>query len=85
MYTALTNISFFHNLIHRYETVLKRWPVIITGVIDQLYQVCHVLSLESQKPDATKQVYDGKINEGKGIIEQISKLKYGMARDHPLE
>jgi hypothetical protein len=70
---------------HRYETVLRRWPVIITSVIDELYNICHVLSLESQKPDADTELYNIKITEAKGIIEKISKLKYGMARDHPLE
>ncbi|KAF8235878.1 DUF89 domain-containing protein [Tricholoma matsutake] len=67
-----------------YETVIKRWPVIITGVIDQLHNACHVYSLQSQQPNAKEDV-DAKIAEGKGIIEQISKLKYQMARDHPLE
>ncbi|KAF8064163.1 DUF89 domain-containing protein [Lyophyllum atratum] len=68
-----------------YQTVVKRWPVIITGVIDQLYRDCHDLSLESQKPDADTSTMENKIAEGKGIIEKISKLKYQMGRDHPLE
>jgi Damage-control phosphatase ARMT1-like domain len=68
----------------RYETVIKRWPVIITGVIDQVHNACHVYSLQSQQPDPDKDL-DARVAEGKGIIEQISKLKYQMARDHPLE
>lgn len=79
----MPNIPSF-KISNRYETVIKRWPVIITGVIDQLHNACHVYSLQSQQPNAKEDV-DAKIAEGKGIIEQISKLKYQMARDHPLE
>lgn len=72
---------------YRYETVVKRLPVIITGVIDQLHNTCHVYSLESQHPNNLREGLDAmpKIAEGKSIIERISKLKYQMARDHPLE
>jgi Damage-control phosphatase ARMT1-like domain len=73
-----------YSRLHRYETVIKRWPIIITGVIDQLHNACHVYSLQSQQPNPEKAL-DAKIAEGKGIIEQISRLKYQMARDHPLE
>ncbi|GLB44649.1 putative DUF89 domain-containing protein [Lyophyllum shimeji] len=68
-----------------YETVVKRWPVIITSIIDQLHRDCHDLSIESQKPGADKAMLEAKIAEGKGIIETISKLKYQMGRDYPLE
>lgn len=66
---------------------MKRWPVIITGVIDQLHNVCHKLSLELQQPgpETHVQILEAKIAEGKSIIEQISKLKYQMGRDHSLE
>jgi len=40
--------------------------------------------MESQQINP-QQSLAAKIAEGKGIIEQISKLKYQMARDHPLE
>ncbi|KAG5725111.1 UPF0364 protein [Termitomyces sp. T112] len=68
-----------------YVTVAKRWPIIITGVIDQLYRDCHTFSLESQKDRADQITFDGKIEEGKVIIEKLGKLKYQMGRDHPLE
>ncbi|KAG6837775.1 hypothetical protein H0H93_001702 [Arthromyces matolae] len=70
-----------------YETVVKRWPIIITGVIDQLYKECHILSLESQTDDGHESTLDleVKLSEGKNIIEKLSKLKYQMGRDHPLD
>ncbi|KAG5645650.1 hypothetical protein DXG03_005641 [Asterophora parasitica] len=68
-----------------YETVVKRWPIIITGVIDQLHRDCHTLSLQAQEPGADAGPLEAKIGEGKAIIEKISKLKYQMGRDHPLE
>ncbi|PCH42909.1 DUF89 domain-containing protein [Wolfiporia cocos MD-104 SS10] len=71
-----------------YETVLRRWPVILTNIIDTVYRLNHQLSTSIAKPE----LYDGdvaetqtKIQEGKNIIETISALKYRMARDRPLE
>lgn len=79
-----------------YETVLKRWPVIITGIIDVLHQRCHVMSLEckelgegadSASPHTKSKIEElqKKIKEATQVIEKISKLKYEMARDRPLE
>ena len=71
-----------------YETVVKRWPIILTSVIDDIHCACHSLSLETKKIDITdeeKQLLDRKIKEGATIIEMISKLKYEIARDHVLE
>jgi len=68
-----------------YETVVKRWPVIITGIIDQLYRANHDLAVQSQQTSETKEILDSKISEGKMIIEKISKLKYQMGRDHTME
>lgn len=70
-----------------YETVVKRWPIILTSVIDDIHCACHFLSLETKKVDITdeeKQLLDRKIKEGATIIEMISKLKYEIARDHVL-
>lgn len=68
-----------------YDTVVRRWPVIVTGIVDHLHKSCHVLSLESQQSDSQIQTLRDKLVEGKGIIEKISELKYHMARDHALE
>ncbi|KAJ4500609.1 DUF89 domain-containing protein [Lentinula lateritia] len=71
-----------------YETVVRRWPVILTGIVDQLHRENHDLHLVVQTPDddpERKQHLEAKIAEGKTIIEKISKLKYEMARDHVME
>lgn len=75
-----------------YETVVKRWPVILTGIIDTIYRTNHDLSLSSD-PDMSKlgdvsavdQETRERIEEGKRLIEKLSKLKYEMGRDRPLE
>lgn len=71
----------------RYETVVKRWPVILAGVVDQIHRENHdnTLHLQAQEDSAQKQDLEIKIAEGKAIIENISKLKYEMARDHVME
>ncbi|EPQ55777.1 DUF89-domain-containing protein [Gloeophyllum trabeum ATCC 11539] len=71
-----------------YETVVKRWPIILTGIIDHLYSLNHDLSLRAQAPDVssqTKNELKEQIEEAKAIIGKISALKYHMARDHQLE
>lgn len=70
-----------------YETVVRRWPIIITGVIDDVHQACHLLSLEGQKVSGELKASDSstKSDQGKEIIAKISKLKYQMGRDHPLD
>ncbi|KDR74116.1 hypothetical protein GALMADRAFT_71559, partial [Galerina marginata CBS 339.88] len=71
-----------------YETVVKRWPIILTGVVDTLHNACHTLSLDLTKigdEDRGKDTLKEKIEEGRAIIEKVSKLKYEMARDRPLE
>ncbi|KZT24930.1 DUF89 domain-containing protein [Neolentinus lepideus HHB14362 ss-1] len=62
-----------------YETVVKRWPIILTGIIDHLYSLNHELSTDTST-DA-----QDKVEEGKAVIGKISALKYHMGRDHPLE
>ncbi|RXW22785.1 hypothetical protein EST38_g3065 [Candolleomyces aberdarensis] len=73
-----------------YDTVIKRWPIIITNIIDELHNACHFLVLESQKLEGDaaspeKKVLEEKVAEGNGIVSKISKLKYEMARDRALE
>ncbi|KAF7304939.1 hypothetical protein MKEN_01208200 [Mycena kentingensis (nom. inval.)] len=71
-----------------YTTVVKRWPVIITGVIDRMHRLSHDLYLElnetaDQSPE--KSLGLKKIEEAKEIIAQISRLKYEMGRDHAMD
>ena len=75
------------NLSNRsYETVLKRWPVILTGVIDRLHRINHELTVEVKKGDSVSNtVLEEKIAEGKEIISRISGLKYRMGGDKTLE
>ncbi|THU93833.1 DUF89 domain-containing protein [Dendrothele bispora CBS 962.96] len=71
-----------------YDTVVKRWPVILTSIVDQLHRENHDLQLYSQHasdPEQQKASAAEKLEEGKAIIEQISKVKYQMARDHVME
>lgn len=67
---------------------MKRWPIILTGVIDTIYRIDHEIgvslpTLPAGSEDAVR--IEEKIAEGKAIIERISKLKYDMARDRPME
>jgi damage-control phosphatase, subfamily III len=75
------------SIVLRYETVVKRWPVILTGVIDHLHNLNHNLSLQSQSlsDDAQDGIIKAKIAESTAIIEKISRLKYQMGRDKALE
>jgi hypothetical protein len=69
-----------------YETVLKRWPVILTGVIDRLHRINHELTVEVKKGDSVlNTVLEEKIAEGKEIISRISGLKYRMGGDKTLD
>ena len=78
-----------------YETVIRRWPVIITSVIDVLHRTCHDLSLEIKMLEETKgpsesnkskrEALREKVAQGTKIIEKVGKLKYEMARDRALE
>ncbi|KAG8996499.1 hypothetical protein FRB90_012723 [Tulasnella sp. 427] len=56
-----------------YTTVVKRWPVIITNLLDCVHQAVHDLSVNSTT-SATDELVKKKIEEGKGIIEKASKL-----------
>ncbi|KAF8596598.1 DUF89 domain-containing protein [Ceratobasidium sp. AG-I] len=58
-----------------YNTVVKRWPVIITNLIDTVYRTI----------DAEGNGDAGRIAEGKAVISQLAKLKYDMSHDRPLE
>lgn len=67
---------------HSYDTLIRRWPVILTTVIDHLYRVGHDLAI--QPNDFSPTVAEERIEASKSIIEKISKIKYEMGRDKPL-
>ncbi|KFA69150.1 hypothetical protein S40285_00061 [Stachybotrys chlorohalonatus IBT 40285] len=54
------------------ESVQKRWPIILTGAIDDVYRAIRALD----DPE--------KIQEGKRIVEQIVALKYEVQHDRQL-
>ncbi|KAJ1300582.1 hypothetical protein OPQ81_002236 [Rhizoctonia solani] len=58
-----------------YTTVVKRWPIIITNLIDTVYRAV----------DAEGNANPEKVAEGKALISRLSKLKYDMSHDRPLE
>ncbi|KAG8908735.1 hypothetical protein FRB99_002973 [Tulasnella sp. 403] len=66
-----------------YVTVTKRWPVIITNVIDCVHRTNHDLTMSS-RDSVNGDIINRRIAEGKVIIEKASGLKYEMARDKPL-
>ncbi|KAJ6468966.1 DUF89 domain-containing protein [Mycena vulgaris] len=70
-----------------YTTVVHRWPVIITGVIDRLHRLSHDLCLEvnATHDETEKEALNLRVEEAKGIIEQISKLKYEMGRNYVMQ
>ncbi|KAJ7619435.1 DUF89 domain-containing protein [Roridomyces roridus] len=70
-----------------YTTVVHRWPVIITGVIDRLHRLSHDLCLEmnASEIETEKQTFKLRIDEAKGIIEKISRLKYDMGRNYIMQ
>ena len=67
---------------HSYDTLIRRWPVILTTIIDHLYRVGHELA--TQPNDLSPAVAEERIAAGKAIIEKISKIKYEMGREKPL-
>ncbi|KIK35366.1 hypothetical protein CY34DRAFT_96200 [Suillus luteus UH-Slu-Lm8-n1] len=73
----------------RYDTVVKRWPIILTNIIDHVHRLLHDMTLEAQRVrdlDVSKaEELSKKTTEGQEIISEISRLKYRMARDHELE
>lgn len=54
-------------------------------MIDTVYRVDHDAATGLDADSAEGIAAEEKVTEGKGIIEKISKLKYDMARDRPLE
>jgi damage-control phosphatase, subfamily III len=81
--------------LHSFETVAKRWPIIITNIISHVHELIHDMTMESRKltesgsPDGEAlehaKVLGGKIEEGREVISKCSRLKHRMARDQSLE
>ncbi|KAL5510965.1 hypothetical protein ACEPAG_3684 [Sanghuangporus baumii] len=71
-----------------HETVLKRWPIILTKLIDHIHRVNHELTMAATRSSTEGSVepnWETRVEEGKAIIEKVSKLKYEMARDRALQ
>ncbi|KAJ7482308.1 DUF89 domain-containing protein [Mycena galericulata] len=70
-----------------YTTVVQRWPVIITGVIDRMHRLSHGLCLEinATEVETEKGPLQLRVDEAKGIIEKISRLKYEMGRNYIMQ
>ncbi|KAJ8480751.1 hypothetical protein ONZ51_g6456 [Trametes cubensis] len=70
----------------RFETVLKRWPVILTGIIDDIYRRNHDLgvSLPSRREEDKADIVEI-IEEGKEIVSKVGKVKDDLARDRVLQ
>lgn len=79
--------EYSHSTFDSYETVLKRWPIIITNMIDHVHRLMHDVTMESREltQSSGKDALDTKVEEGKYIISKASRLKYRMARDQELE
>ena len=70
-----------------YDTVVKRWPVILAGIIDIVSRVNHDLTVSlSDLPSENGEALAGreKIEEGKKIIDKISTIKNAMTGDNAL-
>ena len=76
------SVNLYTNAHHSYDTLIRRWPVILTTIIDHLYRVGH--DLATQPNDLSQTVAEEQIAASKAIIEKISKLKYEMGREKPL-
>ncbi|KAH9818923.1 hypothetical protein DFH28DRAFT_887612 [Melampsora americana] len=61
-----------------YQSAIKRWPMILTNIIDRMVTINNeLLDLGDSQSE--------KLKHGKLIISQISELKYQCARDKELE
>lgn len=60
-----------------YQSTIKRWPMILTNIIDRMVKINNALLDEGDHQSE-------KLKHGKMIISQISELKYQCARDKEL-
>lgn len=82
-YPSFHLVDLLVNPQYSYDTLIRRWPVILTSVIDHLYRLAH--DLATQPHDLPPAVAEEQIAAAKEIIEKISKLKYEMGREKPLQ
>ena len=59
--------------------LVKRWPVIITSIIDNIYRRNHYLFTGPENDS-----HVDRITNGKELISKLAELKYGMAHDKAL-
>lgn len=62
---------------YRYSSTVKRWPIILTGVVDELAK----LNGENQ---ASTEEDKARLAEGKQLIQDISGLIYELRHDRVL-
>ena len=77
---------------------MKRWPIILTKLIDTVHNLNHEMTMRAtRRNNAVNSIqgdtwrekldlenWEEKVAEGRAIIEEVSKLKYEMARDRAL-
>ncbi|BGP43169.1 Hairy/enhancer-of-split with YRPW motif protein 2 [Rhodotorula kratochvilovae] len=61
-----------------YESTVKRWPIILTGVVDELSRLNGELFASKEESDVEK------VKEGKELIHAIGGLIYEMRHDREL-
>ncbi|GAA6022458.1 hypothetical protein JCM10207_004400 [Rhodosporidiobolus poonsookiae] len=66
-----------------YESTVKRWPIILTGIIDDIAKINGQLSPSPSNPTPTDDDKQ-KVDEGKKLIEEIGQLIYEMRHDREL-
>ncbi|KZP30085.1 DUF89 domain-containing protein [Athelia psychrophila] len=66
-----------------YQTVVKRWPIILTSVVDRLHRLNHDLIVDMKTQPGTAALSE-KLEEGKEVIAKISGLKYQMGSNKDL-
>ncbi|GAA5846676.1 hypothetical protein JCM11251_006709 [Rhodosporidiobolus azoricus] len=62
-----------------YESTVKRWPIILTGVVDEIARINHELAHSTDEKEQQK------VEEGKKLINQIGELVYEMRHDRELK
>lgn len=71
-------------IVYSYETVVYRWPIIITKLIDHIHRVNHEIIMRANNSETKDVAWEERVEEGKDIIGKVSKLKYEMSRDKVL-